>query len=576
MSSIFTKDLGFRFILPALVCVIIVSTPVDLMPQDSTSTASSAEPAVDNTPMAPVVVDGITLFSVRGVSAYPADKRAEAISTQIVAAAANRAVSKDSLQLLEAPNSTVILAGNHRIMQVIDADAVLEGVNRKVLAQIFQSRIAKAIDAYRQDRAPALLARHVLYALAVLVTFVIGIFVGRRVARRGHSILETRCRNRLRGVGIQSFHIIRPEQEWRILTGFENFFWAALLLTVGYLCLYFVLSLFPWTRGLANDLFSMLVKPLETIVGGMLRLIPNLVFLAILGLTTRYVLTLIRLFFASIESGTITLKEFDPGWAQPTYRLVRVAVIACAVVVAYPYIPGSETEAFKAVSLFIGVLVSLGSTSLIGNIIAGYTLTYRRTFKAGDRIKIGDYMGDVEQSRVLATYLRTPKNELLVVPNSKIINEEVVNYSALARREGLILHTAVGIGYDAPWRQVEAMLLEAAARSPGVLREPKPFVLQKMLGDFAVTYELNAYCDQPQAMGRVYTQLHQNILDLFNEYGVQIMTPAYEGDPERIKVVPPNQWYAAPARQSDGQESFDPKSSAVSRDPDVPPIPKAS
>ena len=163
----------------------------------------------------------------------------------------------------------------------------------------------------------------------------------------------------------------------------------------------------------------------------------------------------------------------------------------------------------------------------------------------------------------MATYLRTPKNEMLVVPNSKIISEEVLNYSALARREGLILHTTVGVGYDAPWRQVEAMLLEAAARSPGVLREPKPFVLQKMLGDFAVTYELNGYCDQPQAMGRVYTQLHQNILDLFNEYGVQIMTPAYEGDPERIKVVPPNQWYAAPARQSDGQD-------------EVPSVPKAS
>jgi small-conductance mechanosensitive channel len=276
-------------------------------------------------------------------------------------------------------------------------------------------------------------------------------------------------------------------------------------------------------------------------------------------------LILIRLFFAAIESEQITLKEFEPAWGKPTYRLVRVAVIAFALVVAYPYIPGSGSDAFKGVSLFLGVLISLGSTSLIGNVIAGYTMTYRRAFKNGDRVKIGDHLGDVEQIRLMATYLRTPKNELVVVPNSKIISEEIINYSTLARHEGLILHTTVGVGYDAPWRQVEAMLLEAASRTTGLLREPKPFVLQKALGDFSVTYEVNGYCDQPHSMGRAYSRLHQNVLDLFNEYGVQIMTPSYESDPEQAKVVPKERWYAPPARPPDSEELRD-----------APSVPKAS
>jgi small-conductance mechanosensitive channel len=180
--------------------------------------------------------------------------------------------------------------------------------------------------------------------------------------------------------------------------------------------------------------------------------------------------------------------------------------------------------------------------------IAGYTMTYRRVFKTGDVVKINDHLGTVEQVRMLVTYVRTPKNEIVAIPNSEILNGEVVNYSVLAKKEGLILHTTVGIGYETPWRQVEAMLLEAAARTPHLLAEPPPFVLQKALGDFCVIYELNVGIDDARAQLQRYTDLHRNILDVFNEYGVQIMTPAYERDPEQPKVVPKDQWFLAPAR----------------------------
>jgi small-conductance mechanosensitive channel len=445
----------------------------------------------------------------------------------------------------------VILAGDQPIMQVVDADVSLEGLNRQVLAQVLQLRIGEAIDRFRHDRQPALLLRHALYALAATVVFLIVMYSGRQALRRAYRYLETRCENRFRrGVAIQSFRIIHSDQLWRILTASENLFGAIVLISAVYLYLDFVLSLFPWTRWLSRELFSLLVNPLHTMGRGLLRQIPDLTFLLILGIVIRYVLILTRLFFDAIESRSITLRNFEPAWAEPTYRLVRVGMIAFAVVVAYPYIPGSNSDAFKGVTLFIGVLFSLGSSSLIGNILAGYTLTYRRTFKVGDRVKIGEHLGDVEQCRVMATYLRTPKNEMIVVPNSRVVAEDVINYSTLAKTDGLILHTNIGIGYDVPWRQVEAMLLQAAARTPEVLREPQPFVLQKTLGDFAVTYELNGYCNQPNIMGRVYTRLHQNILDLFNEYGVQIMTPAYESDPDQQKIVTPDRWYASPARKA--------------------------
>ena len=183
--------------------------------------------------------------------------------------------------------------------------------------------------------------------------------------------------------------------------------------------------------------------------------------------------------------------------------------------------------------------------------ISGYSMAYRRLFKNGDRVKIGNHIGDVEETRLMVTYLRTIKNELVAVPNSSIINEEVVNYSALAHKEGLILHATVGIGYQTSWRQVEGMLIHAAERTPGLLREPKPFVMEKELGEFAITYEINAYCDNPQAMERLYAALYASILDVFNEYGVQIMTPAYIADPPQAKIVPRDQWYAAPAQPPD-------------------------
>jgi small-conductance mechanosensitive channel len=313
-------------------------------------------------------------------------------------------------------------------------------------------------------------------------------------------------------------------------------------------CLDYALSLFPWTRPVARRGAALFIDPLATMWTGFVDALPGLIFIAILVVITRYFLKLTQLFFGGIANGTIKPGGFEREWSWPTYRLVRIAIVGFALVMAYPYIPGSNSEAFKGVSIFFGLLMSIGAASMVANSVAGYALIYRRAFKIGDRIKVDDVVGDVIEMRQQVTQLRTPKNEEVTIPSSLILNSHVVNYSTLARERGLILHTTVGIGYETPWRQVEAMLIEAANRTEGMLREPPPFVLQTSLGDFCVTYEINAYCDSPQEMAKLYTALHRNILDVFNEHGVQIMTPAYEGDPEKPKVVPKAQWYAAPAK----------------------------
>jgi len=308
------------------------------------------------------------------------------------------------------------------------------------------------------------------------------------------------------------------------------------------------LEAFPWTRSISRGLLAYVMDPLRIIFGAIVGYVPKAVFLLVLALVTRWVIKLLAFFFHEVETGAITFTGFEADWARSTYRIVRLAVLAFALVVAYPYLPGSSSGAFKGVSLFLGVMLSLGSTSAIANIIAGYSLIYRRAFKVGDVIQIGQHKGRVTEMRVQVTHIRTLKNEEIVVPNSVVLNSEIVNYSTIARRDGLIYHTTVGIGYEVPWRQVEAMLLRAAERTPGLRAAPPPFVLQTALGDFAVTYELNVYVDGPVNAPRTYSELHKNILDVFNEYGVQIMTPAYEGDPAEPKVVPKERWAEPPAR----------------------------
>jgi small-conductance mechanosensitive channel len=497
---------------------------------------------------APVLIDALFLFQVRGIEAYPAKERARAIANRIKKVAANPQIKIDDIIVIESDLFSEIMAGKERIMALADADASLELVDRDVLAHTYASKIKEAIKSYRINRKSDRIQRGAAYAVLLTAALIGMLFLLKFLYKKLSSFLESRYKKKIQSLQIQSLKFVRADRIWKTLISLVRTIRTLLILLILYFYLSLSLNFFPWTRLLGQRLTEYIFFPLQQTGQAILDYLPNFIFIAIYIIITRYVLKLVRLFFTGIETKAISFYGFDSEWARPTYKLVRLFIFITAAAILYPYLPGAESSAFRGISILVGALVSLGSTSAISNTIAGYTLVYRRTFKIGDRVRIGDFTGDVMEMRLLATHLRSIKNEQIVVPNSQILNTTVVNYSSISKEDGLILHTNVTLGYDTPWRQVEALLLKAAGKTKGVMKEPKPFVLQESLDDFYVNYELNAYTNTPQVMFQTYSDLHQNILDAFNEADVQIMSPHYENDPGDAKVVPREKWYTTPAK----------------------------
>ena len=542
------RQASIRTVVAAIALLGCLAVPASAQQQAPAPAGADVTTLEQGTPTAAVMVDGALVLRVRGVSSFPAEQRASVIAGRIRDLARNPAVRPESLRLEETDVAIQIMADRHLVMGVYDADAVVEGVPRKVLATLNLTRIQSAIVAYRADRtAPALRRAAIAAAIATLV-FVALVFAIIWLRRRLDALLDRRYGQKIETLAAKSQDVVSVKRLWAFLDASLRFIRSAAIVALALGYLQYLFGLFPHTRPFARSVSGYVIGPLATMWASLLSNIPDLIFLAILVYIVRIILRMFRRFFEAVEQGRIHLPNFDKEWATPTYKLLRPVVIAFAIVVGYPYIPGSNSEAFKGVSLFLGIIFSLGSSSFISNMIAGYSMTYRRAFKLGDFVQIGDVRGVVSAVRLQVTHVRTIKNEEIVVPNSQILGASVINYTSLAQSNGLILHTTVGIGYETPWRQVEAMLLEAARRTPGLITARPPFVCHLQLGDFCVTYELNVYCADPLTMRATYTDLHRHILDVFNEYGVQIMTPAYEGDPQIPKVVPKDQWFLAPAR----------------------------
>ena len=320
---------------------------------------------------------------------------------------------------------------------------------------------------------------------------------------------------------------------------------------LGYFYITILFSFFEFTQTWAGTLVGYIVNPLWNVVGGFVRFLPNLFFILVIAYVTRYVIKLIKLIFDEIGKGTLALPGFYREWADPTYKIVRFLILAFAGIVIFPYLPGSDSPVFKGVSVFLGILFSLGSTSAIANVVAGAVITYMRPFKIGDRVRIADTMGDVVEKTLLVTRVRTIKNVDVTIPNAMVLGSHIINFSSSAQTPGLILHTSVTIGYDTPWQKVHELLIAAAQSTDQVLKEPAPFVLQTSLDDSYVSYELNAYTDEPNTMAKTYSDLHQNIQNKFNEARVEIMSPHYTAVRDGNKTAIPADYlprsYEAPA-----------------------------
>ena len=339
--------------------------------------------------------------------------------------------------------------------------------------------------------------------------------------------VESWCYQKLRVIRVKGMELVLPNKLLnsvvRLVKGMRSVLIYALISISGVL----VLNLFPGTRGFLVSILEQFVEFLIIVWIAFLEFIPDLLALILILIITRYTLMLLRFFSEGIKHRKIKISGVHPELIDPTYQLLRFLVVAFAIVAAFPYIPGSDSPVFKGISIFVGFLLSLGSTSLVSNIVSGIVLTYTRGLKIGDRVKIGETVGDVMDRNLLITRVQTIKNVIITIPNSMILNNHIINYSASAPKDGLILNTTVTIGYDVPWRQVHQLLISAAEVTPGIQNQPRPFVLQINLDDYYVCYELNAYTKEPSRMAEIYSQLHQKIQDSFANAEVEIMSPAY-------------------------------------------------
>jgi small-conductance mechanosensitive channel len=382
----------------------------------------------------------------------------------------------------------------------------------------------------------------ILLAMLVVGALALFVAVANRLLRRIDAKLESWRGTRIPPIRVQTIEIISADRLTDMLKWLVRKSRLLVWLVGLYIFIPLILSLFPQTRGLVTRYLDYLIAPLYRLAWGFISFIPNLVFIVVVIVVMRYVLKLLRLIFTEVQKGKITFSGFHQDWAEPTFKLLRVLLIVLAVVLVSPYLPGFGSPAFQGISIFFGILLSLGSTAAIANIVAGVAITYMRPFNVGDRVKIADTMGDVMEKTLLITRVRTIKNVEVTIPNSMVLGSHMINLSALARQSGLILFTAVTIGYDAPWRQVHDLLIAAARATRDLMSDPPPFVLQTSLNDFSITYELNAYTANVKELLHIQSELHQNIQDRFNEAGVEIMSPTFSAIRDGNQVTIPEDY----------------------------------
>ncbi len=375
-------------------------------------------------------------------------------------------------------------------------------------------------------------------AILLTVALVVAFKVGKAFVNGLQTVLSQWIDKHFDGVKIRDWELLSKTRIQGVITGLVRNTKLVAIAAVIYFYLTILFRQFDYTQTWSKKLLDLIVHPLHATVVAFVAYLPSLFTIAVIIVVTYYFIKGVRFLFDELASGAFKFSGFHLDLINPTYKIVRLVIIVCAVIVIFPYLPGADSKFFQGITVFIGVMLSFGSSSAISNIIAGIILTYMRPFQVGDRVKITDTVGDIVEKTLLITRIRTIKNVEVTIPNSIVLSSHIVNYSTLSDNRELILQTSVTIGYDAPWRIVHQLLIDAAGMTTDVSSDPKPFVLQIALNDFYVEYELNAYTNAPTKMAVIYSDLHQNIQDCFIKAGVEIMSPHYralrDGDASTI------------------------------------------
>lgn len=476
----------------------------------------------------PVVVEGDTLFyfyAKRG--GHTPQQRAENVAADIAELGKLLNLQPDSVYVESSDIVTDVMYKGKVLVSFTDMDGLWENCTRDQLAADKRLVIMEKLHQMKESHGLLQLGKRIVYFILVLV----GQYLLFRVTNwlfRKLKLRIVRLRNtRLKPFSIQDYELLDTHKQVRLLIFLASLLRYVIMFLQLLLTVPLLFSIFPQTKDLAYQLFSYIWNPVKSILIGVVDYIPNLFTIFIIYMAVKYLVRLFRYLADEVQSERLKLRGFYPDWAIPTYHIIRFLLYAFMLAMIYPYLPGSNSGVFQGISVFVGLIVSLGSSTVIGNIIAGLVITYMRPFKIGDRIKLNDTTGNVVEKTPLVTRIRTPKNEVVTIPNSFVMSSHTVNFSQSAREYGLIIHSEVSIGYDVPWRTVNKLLVEAALNTPGVVDDPRPFVLSTSLSDWYPVYQVNAYIKDADRLAEIYSDLHQNIQDRFNEAGVEIMSPHY-------------------------------------------------
>ena len=494
----------------------------------------------------PVIPFNDTLFLVYNkIGSFTAKERAKAISNRIKTLYKEPYFNSDSLSLIKSDISMdIVYNSDFVVMSVTDLDSKTVGSSNFELAQKNLAIIQKEILFQKENNATEnWLKRIGLVLVLILFVFVI-VFAINKIFRWIRLFLIKKQERYFSGIKIKESYIFTPEKELEFVLKFVMLIRLFVLLFVFYISLPAIFSVFPETKIYASTLLKWIFSPAKSALMGFVHFLPNLFSILVIVALFHYLLKAIKFFVDEIQKGQIKIEGFYSDWAKPTFNIIRVLIYAFMVVVIFPYLPGSNSPVFQGVSVFVGVLFSLGSSNAIANMIAGLVITYMRPFKVGDFIKIGEVSGTVIEKTTLVTRVRTPKQEDITIPNSTVLSSSSINYSANANDNGngLLIHTTITIGYDTPWDLIHKALIESAMRTELVEKTPTPFVLQTSLDDFYVSYEINAYTKHPNQQPLIYSKLHQNIQDCFNETGLEIMSPHYNSLRDGNKTTIPENY----------------------------------
>ena len=476
----------------------------------------------------PVIAEGDTLFYLftkRG--GYAPQQRAQMTGAAIEEIGKRFNLRPDSVSIEHSDIVSDLMYGNKVLLSLTDQDALWEGVSRDSLAKERRQNVITKLHEMKAEHSVWRMAKRILYFLLVIVgqylLFRLTNWLFRKLKVRILRLKDTK----IKPVSIQGYELLDAQKQANLLVflaGIGRYILMGIQLVITVPLIFII---FPQTEGLAYRLLGYIWNPIRNIFVDIIDYIPNLFTIVVIWYAVKYLVRMVLYLAREIEAGRLKFNGFYPDWAMPTFHIVRFLLYAFMIAMIYPYLPGSKSGVFQGISVFVGLIVSLGSSTVIGNIIAGLVITYMRPFKMGDRIKLNDTTGDIIEKTPLVTRIRTPKNEVVTVPNSFIMSSHTVNYSTSAREYGLIIHSEVSIGYDVPWRQVNQILIDAALNTPGVVDDPRPFVLETSLSDWYPVYQINAYIKEAHKMAQIYSDLHQTIQDKFNEAGIEIMSPHY-------------------------------------------------